>query len=84
MPLSDRSEVLPSSKTQFYGTRVLFSRGPSVWFEDMGRTREASCAEGAYAEAAASGPLLRVARLVRNTTVYLLWRIPAYDGIALS
>lgn len=84
VPLSDASEVLPSSEIQFYGMRVSFSRGPSVWFEDMGRTREAFCAAGAYAESTASGPLLRAARLVRNTTVYLLWRIPAYDGIALS
>ncbi|MEG0461275.1 RICIN domain-containing protein [Gordonibacter sp.] len=78
------SEMLPASEMRFCGDRVTFARGPSVWFDDMGRTREASCAAGAYADAAASGPLMRSARLTRNTTAYLLWSTPAYDGIALS
>lgn len=83
-PLLDPSTLFPPSASLHYGDRAAFARGASAWYEDMGRVREASCAQGAYAEADASGPPMRMARLVRNTAAYLLWRTPAYDGIALS
>lgn len=84
LPLPDASQMLPAPEARFYGERVVFARGKSAWYSDMGRTREAACAPGAYADAAASGPLMHTARLTCNTTAYLLWRTPAYDGIAVS
>ncbi|MBX9032895.1 RICIN domain-containing protein [Gordonibacter massiliensis (ex Traore et al. 2017)] len=83
-PLLDPQVLLPPPASLHYGDRVTFARGASAWYEDMGRMREASCAPGAYADADASGPLMRSARLTRNTVAYLVWRTPAYDGIALS
>lgn len=84
LPLLEALQMLPALEARFYGDRVAFARGKSAWYDDMGRTREAACAAGAYADAAASGPLMRTARLTCNTTAYLLWRTPAYDGIAVS
>ena len=76
--------MLPPQAMLRYGGRVSFARGASAWYEDMGRVREASCALGAYAAPDAADLPLRSARLTRNTTAYLLWRTPAYDGISLS
>ena len=83
-PLPDPSALLPPQAMLRYGGRVSFARGASAWYEDMGRVREASCALGAYAAPDAADLPLRSARLTRNTTAYLLWRTPAYDGISLS
>ncbi len=82
--VSSPDTLLPKPSTHYYGASVTFSRGPQVWYEDMGRMREATCAWGAYASADGTGELMRSARLTRNTTVYLMWRTSAYDGIALS
>lgn len=83
-PLEDASAVLPAAEGRFHGERAAFARGPSAWYEDGGRVREASCALGAYATADAVGAPLRSARLTRNTTAYLLWEVPSYDGISVS
>ena len=83
-PLPNPSALLPSPASLHYGDRVSFARGASAWYEDMGRVREAPCAPGAYAAPDAADLPLRSARLTCNTTAYLLWRTPAYDGIALS
>lgn len=82
-PLS-ADAALPPATTWYYGDRVAFERGPSAWFEERGRVREAACEQGAYADATATGSVQRTARLTRNTTAYLKWRTPAYDGISLS
>lgn len=78
------TELLPSPTLHYHGDKATFERGASVWYEDMGKVREATCASGAYAVPDATGPLMRSARLTRNTVVYLAWRTSAYDGIALS
>lgn len=82
-PLPDGVE-LPLSQTLFYGERLSFEQMPSVWLEEHGRVREAVCEPGFYANPEGSGTAARSVRLTCNTTVYLQWGIPAYDGIALS
>lgn len=82
-PLS-ADAALPAATTWYYGDRVTFERGPSAWFEERGRMREAACEQGAFADATATGSVQRTARLTRNTVAYLKWRTPAYDGISLS
>lgn len=82
--LLDRDALLPPGETLFYGDRITFDRGPSVWFEDRDRLREASCEPGAYATAAAEGLPARTVVLTCNTVAYLNWRIPLYDGVAVS
>lgn len=76
-------EALPPGTRHRFGERVVFARGKTVWFEDMGWVREMPCASGAFANAQGSGAIMRSGRLSRNTTVYLDWIIPSYDGIAL-
>lgn len=83
-PLPDREAALPKGVTVPHGERVTFARGVNVWFADKGRVREVACSPGAYADAQATGSSLRMARITRNTLVYLDWRTIAYDGIALS
>lgn len=77
-------QLLPQTQTRYYGDRVTFARGRSAWFSAHGRAREAVCEVGAYATTDASGTPLRTMRLTGNTVAYLLWRVPNYDGIALS
>lgn len=77
-------DILPPDRTLRFDERVVFERGAPAWFEERGRVRKASCEPGAYADASASGTAQRTARLTANTTAYLCWRIPAYDGIAIS
>lgn len=84
VPLTDPASLLPPSSAHRFGERVVFVGGASVWYEDMGRVREAACAAGAYADLSAAGPLMRFARITCNTIVYLTWKTPSYDGIALS
>ncbi len=79
-----QSDALPPASRHRYGDRVSYVRGKTVWFEDMGRAREMPCVLGAFADASASGTIMRTGHLTRNTTVYLDWAILAYDGIALS
>lgn len=78
------SAPLPASQTLHYGDRVTVARGASLWFEDQGRTREAVCDLGAYPTSEARGTPARTIKLTSNTVAYLRWRVPAYDGIALS
>ncbi len=75
--------LLPAPLSCFYGDRVSFARGPSAWFFERGRAREAVCGPGAYATASAEGASALSARITRSTTVYLDWGAPAYDGIAV-
>ena len=75
---------LPASQTLHYGDRVSVERGASIWFEDRGRVREAVCDSGAYTTSEAVGAPARTIKLTCNTVAYLRWRVPAYDGIALS
>lgn len=82
-PLS-AADALPTAIVLHYGDQVTFERGASAWFKEHGRVREASCEQGAYVDASAAGSAQRTARLTRNTVAYLMWRTPAYDGIALS
>ncbi len=83
-PLGNPRDLLPLATEHYVGERVSFAQGSSVWYEDMGSVREAACAVGAFAEADAGGSPLLTARLTKNTLVYLCWRVPAYDGIALQ
>ncbi|HIW76869.1 MULTISPECIES: RICIN domain-containing protein [Gordonibacter] len=82
--LSSPGAVLPASAGLYYGDRVTFASGPSVWYREMGRVREAACEQGAYADASAAGPPMTSARLTRDTVAYLVWGTPAYDGISLA
>lgn len=75
---------LPPDETRFYGDRLSFDRSPSVWFEQHGRMREATCDPGAYATSAGDGIPARSVRLTANTVAYLQWTTPTYDGITLS
>ncbi|WP_080802103.1 RICIN domain-containing protein [Arabiibacter massiliensis] len=77
-------DVLPPKRELRHGDLAVFDRGAPVWFEERGRVREAACEQGAYADAAAHGVAQRTARLTCNTTAYLRWRTPSYDGIAVS
>lgn len=76
--------VLPLMQTGYYGDRVSVARGASIWFEERARAREAVCDLGAYATAAAEGAPSPTLKLTCNTLAYLRWRVPLYDGIALS
>lgn len=78
------SDILPSVSRHRFGDRIIYARGRTMWFEDMGRVREMPCALGAFADASASGAIMRTGHLTSNTTVYLDWAILVYDGIALS
>lgn len=78
------SDVLPSASRHRFGDHIIYARGRTVWFEDMGCAREMPCALGAFADASASGAIMRTGRLTSNATVYLDWGILAYDGIAFS
>lgn len=82
-PVSEEG-LLPDSKTLYYGARVSLARGRSAWLEVQGRAREAQCDPRAYATSAGDGAASSTMRLTGNTTVYLQWSIPAFDGIALS
>lgn len=74
----------PPSRELFYGDRLSFDRGSSVWFQQHDRMREATCEAGAYPTAAGEGAPARSARITGNTVAYLQWSVPVYDGIALS
>lgn len=76
--------ALPQPCELFYGDRLSFEQGSSVWFEKHGRMREATCEPGVYATSAGEGSPARSARITCNTTAYLQWSVPAYDGITVS
>lgn len=82
-PVSEEG-LLPDPKTLYYGARVSLARGRSAWLEVQGRAREAQCDPRAYTTSAGDGAASSTMRLTGNTTVYLQWSIPAFDGIALS
>lgn len=76
--------ALPASVSVPYGDRVAFGRGRSAWYEDRGKPREAACDIGAYATSAGEGTASAAARITRDTVAYLAWRVPRYDGVAVS
>lgn len=75
---------LPSPVSLYYGERLSFERGQSVWFKQHERMREVACEVGAYTNPAGEGVVAQSARITCNTTAYLQWSAPVYDGIALS
>lgn len=84
VPLTSIQSLLPAAQVYRFGQTVSFARGAPVWFEDKASVREVVCLMGAYSDAKAEGTAAKTARLVRNTTVYLKWDTPRYEGIELS
>lgn len=80
------NKLLPTREWHYYGDTVSFvttaggSRGASVWYNDMGQ-RELSAEKGVYGDRSGTGTLVKSAKLVKNTTVYVLWRGLGYDGV---
>lgn len=80
------NKLLPTREWHYYGDTVSFvttaggSRGASVWYNDMGQ-RELPAEKGVYGDRSGTGTLVKSAKLVKNTTVYVLWRGLGYDGV---
>ncbi len=81
--LTSDSQVLPASKTYWYGDVVTFESGAAVYYNDLG-ARRIDPAKGAYRYADGSGQLLTSAKLTANATAYLLWGGSTYDGVYSS
>ena len=76
--------LVPASETVRYGTRLRFRRLPSMWYEDRGRTREATNVPGVFLDAGESSAPAETLKVTGDATLYLAWRSPHYEGIAVS
>lgn len=77
----EEGKALPENDEVPYGTRVVFKRGKTVWFEDRGAPREVPCSRGAYATADGLGSPSFATLVVGDMTAYLGWSVPLYDGV---
>lgn len=81
--LKEPTSLLPSDKDIYFGDRVLFGQGPTLWFEERNYPREVICDRGVYSTAHGSGVPATSMLVTKNTTVYLRWRQATYDGIEI-
>ena len=55
-----------------------------MWYEDFGAAREAGSVQGAYVNADEEGAPVLSVTVTGDVTLYLAWRAPDFDGIAVS
>ena len=76
--------LVPASETVRYGTRLRFRRLPSMWYEDRDRMREATNVPGVFLDAGERSAPAETLKVTGDATLYLAWRPPHYEGIAVS
>ncbi len=82
-PASD-GDLLGADQSIDFGKSLNIGVRPSIWYRDFGVSREAKNVRGAFADASESGSARLAVTITGDVTLYLAWRAPDFDGIAVS
>lgn len=83
VPATD-ADLLGGEQSIDCGKRLNIGARPSMWYEDFGSAREAGSVQGAYVNADEEGAPVLSVTVTGDVTLYLAWRAPDFDGIAVS
>lgn len=82
--IASENLLLPQSKTYRYGATVSTPQLGSLWYEDHDALREVPFWPKAFLGPSTDAYQLNSVRLIQNTTLYLAWLSPSYDGIVVQ